>query len=120
MLNAAFQIVMRGEDKEDRAAAQGRSFNAIFAMPCSPAMALKPDIGADVPRGPSRAIAQSRCAPARCAGARAERSEAVERTALAGWQVNTINKRTVGVATDDQAQASTLTRPATSAALITQ
>ena len=44
MLNAAFQIVMRGEDKEDRAAAQGRSFNAIFAMPCSPAMALKGDI----------------------------------------------------------------------------
>jgi hypothetical protein len=53
MLNAAFQIVMRGEDKEDRAAAQGRSFNAIFAMPCSPAMALKADIGADVTRGPS-------------------------------------------------------------------
>ena len=44
MLNAAFQIVMRGEDKEDRAAAQGRSFNAIFAMPCSPAMALKANI----------------------------------------------------------------------------
>ena len=46
--------------------------------------------------------------------------QSVERTALAGWQVNTINKRTVGVATDDQAQASTLTRPVTSAALITQ
>jgi len=53
MLNAEFQIVMRGEDKEDRAAAQGRSFYAIFAMPCSPAMALKADIGADVTRGPS-------------------------------------------------------------------
>jgi hypothetical protein len=34
-----------------------------------------PDSGAkaDIADGPSRAMAQSRCAPARCAGARAER-----------------------------------------------
>ena len=44
----------------------------------------------------------------------------VERTAIAGWQVNMINKRTVDVATDDQARASILTRLATSAALITR
>ena len=32
------------------------------------------------------ATAQSRCAPARCAGARAERPVAVERTAIARWR----------------------------------
>jgi hypothetical protein len=47
--------------------------------------------------GPVRAKARSRCAPARCAGARAERPVADREDHDSGMKVSTINKRCVGV-----------------------
>ena len=63
---------------------------------------------------PDHPTAQSRCAPARFAGARAESPWPAERTAIAGGKVNTINQRSGWRATHDSARISILLRPATS------
>jgi hypothetical protein len=47
---------------------QGAPDQGTFDVRCAPDSGAK----ADIADGPSRAIARSRCAPARCTGARAE------------------------------------------------
>ena len=74
----------------ERAPKVRRFRNGSFAsfMTCWPDIRLSPDSGGrpDIAQPPLGAKARSRCAPARCAGARAERPVAVERTGIAGWQ----------------------------------